>query len=192
MSEPIRIQSDDVTSRQSIVFIHPAPPAVCTGFNPSNSLETVSKPSLCMSLPGKELQRHFLAPTTTATALYYMPLHTTTLHYAPLCTTTLHYMPLHATTHHYALQRFTMCHYTPLHATMLHYTPLCVMGSNFNIYAVACKLTELIDWTHKQLKRISFAKQFYSLCKPRKISYINKLTKYNISISIKTTQYEPN
>ena len=27
---------------------------------------------------------------------------------------------------------------------------------------------------------------------PRKISYINKLTKDNISISIKATQYEPN
>ena len=34
--------------------------------------------------------------------------------------------------------------------------------------------------------------QVYSVCEPRKISYINKLTKDNISISIKATQYEPN
>ena len=34
--------------------------------------------------------------------------------------------------------------------------------------------------------------QFYSLCKPRKIAYINKLTKYNISIPIKATEYEQN
>ena len=32
----------------------------------------------------------------------------------------------------------------------------CVTGSNFNKYLAACKLAELIDWTHKQLKRINF------------------------------------
>ena len=69
----------------------------------------------------------------------------------------------------------------------------CVTGSNFNKYPAACKSAELIDWTHKQLKRITFVKQqVYSVCEPRKISYINKLTKDNISISIKATQYEPN
>ena len=31
-----------------------------------------------------------------------------------------------------------------------------VTGSNFNKYPAACKLAELIDRTHKQLKRISF------------------------------------
>ena len=69
----------------------------------------------------------------------------------------------------------------------------CVTGSNFNKFPAACKSAELIDWTHKQLKRITFVKQqVYSVCEPRKISYINKLTKDNISISIKATQYEPN
>ena len=34
--------------------------------------------------------------------------------------------------------------------------------------------------------------QIYSLCEPRKICYINKLTEDNISIPIKATQYEPN
>ena len=69
----------------------------------------------------------------------------------------------------------------------------CVTGSNFNKFPVACKSAELIDWTHKQLKRITFVKQqVYSVCEPRKISYINKLTKDNISVSIKATQCEPN
>ena len=59
------------------------------------------------------------------------------------------------------------------------------MGFNFNKYPAACKLAELIDRTHKQLKRIIFVKQqVYSLCDPRKISYINKLTKDSINISI--------
>ena len=31
-----------------------------------------------------------------------------------------------------------------------------VTGSNFNKYPAACKLAELVGWTHKQLKRISF------------------------------------
>ena len=68
----------------------------------------------------------------------------------------------------------------------------CVTGSSFNKFPAACKSAELIDWTHKQLKRITFVKQqVYSVCEPRKISYINKLTKDNISVSIKATQYEP-
>ena len=40
-----------------------------------------------------------------------------------------------------------------------------VTGSNFNKYPAACKSAELIDWTHKQLKRITFVKQqVYSMC----------------------------
>ena len=40
-----------------------------------------------------------------------------------------------------------------------------VTGSNFNKYLVACESVELIDRTHKQLKRITFVKQqVYSVC----------------------------
>ena len=79
-----------------------------------------------------------------------------------------------------------------IHSMVEGGTLTCVTGSNFNKYPAACKSAELIDWTHKQLKRITFVKQqVYSVCEPRKISYINKLTKDNISVSIKATQYEP-
>ena len=59
MSEPIRIKSDDVTSRQGIVSIHLAPYTVCNGFNCSNYLETMFRPSNCMFLPQKELKVGF-------------------------------------------------------------------------------------------------------------------------------------
>ena len=40
-----------------------------------------------------------------------------------------------------------------------------VTGSNFNKYLAACESVELIDRTHKQLKRITFVKQqVYSAC----------------------------
>ena len=40
-----------------------------------------------------------------------------------------------------------------------------VTGSNFNKYPAAYESAELIDWTHKQLKRITFVKQqVYSVC----------------------------
>ena len=45
LSQPIRIKSDDITSRQSIVSLHPAPTTVCNSYNPSNHLETCLKPS---------------------------------------------------------------------------------------------------------------------------------------------------
>ena len=47
----------------------------------------------------------------------------------------------------------------------LHVIHACVMGSIFNKYLAACKSAELIDRTHKQLKRITFVKQrVYSVC----------------------------
>ena len=51
-----------------------------------------------------------------------------------------------------------------------------------------------IDWLDSQATKKDYfceaAGLFY--VQPMKISYINKLTKDNISISIKATQYEPN